>query len=766
MAKLVWSRNMTRDRLHESEDKRKDLVDFYDYDELLETLDDDQVDDLIDSDERMPAMDNAYYDEDVRPKIEAQTLDGIVLLVERPEEGEPKEEEPKEEPEIEESLKEETEESEEEEVDDDLPELEGMAILADEIPEEFPDAKIVDDGDGFVLEDGNKTYDMYAIPEDKVEEFMETCMEDPMEDVMDEDEEFESDMELDVDSINDNCDFSKVPEVCERIVGEPEEETEEEPKEDEEELEEAAVTSEDSDNIEAEVEKVNKSAEEYGIDYFTAMPFCNYDNDPISFEHQFPALAKLWRAFFKEVLEITDDDEIDEIWDTDIDQTDWDTVMKAASRLATNARDKGKVYTQMENEFAAVKNAENKDESLEESVHPFADDSLNEGLEDVPSVERVNYDNGRSNGLPGIRNVNKLAAELDRISSEVGPKFKVRTTRFGTGVSSGDLKDAWMSLKKAGWSVSEQTDDSMGGFNRVYVCSKLNESLDEAKDYFIDNDDPNRDTASKNANRAVKVLGNAFGAENVSEVNNIGSGECEVTADSGTYHQVYTFHKDGSVDEQVFIKGKIEREEHYDNMRELIYTFETDAEAMLYDKPIDESMTITEADDMYDYSDRESFDIEMAKRDIDEFLDDEITPEAFSDFDDDDRELGKEEWIRQMIEYNFDMEDNLADDWYDKYNPDMVDEVVPEVSEYYNKKATAMLSRIWDSHVGANEDFMVDSEPSAESVDPDDNLTEGVDRIDMMTKAKKYIQDLIAALKFLMRKGYWDILMQMFFCML
>ena len=127
---------------------------------------------------------------------------------------------------------------------------------------------------------------------------------------------------------------------------------------------------------------------------------------------------------------------------------------------------------------------------------------------------------------------------------------------------------------------------------------------------------------------------------------------------------------------------------------------------------------------MYDYSDMDPFDIEMAKRDIDEFLDDEITPEAFSDFDDDDRELGKEEWIRQMIEYNFDMEDNLADDWYDKYNPDMVDEVVPEVSEYYNKKATAMLSRIWDSHVGTNEEFMVDSEPSAESVDPDDNLTE------------------------------------------
>ena len=165
-----------------------------------------------------------------------------------------------------------------------------MAILADEIPEEFPDAKIVDDGDGFVLEDGDKTYDMYAIPEDKVEEFMETCMEDPMEDVMDEDEEFESDMELDVDSINDNCDFSKVPEVCERIVGEPEEETEKEPEEGEEELEEATLKPENKDSIVKEAEELKKKSEEYGIDYFTSMPFSNYDNDPISFEHQFPFL--------------------------------------------------------------------------------------------------------------------------------------------------------------------------------------------------------------------------------------------------------------------------------------------------------------------------------------------------------------------------------------------------------------------------------------------------------------------------------------------
>ena len=841
MTKLIWSRNMTRDRLHESEDKRKDLIDFYDYDELLETLDDDQVDDLIDSDERMPAMDNAYYDEDVRPKIEAQTFDGIVLLVERPEE----EEEPEEEPEVSDEPTDEPVEEDfkkgdkiqngkgtkgevieptkdgkpqvklgsdvhsysdnasmnkvlkkngykkineaDEEVEDDLPELEGMAILADEIPEEFPEAKIVDDGDGFVLEDGDTKYDMYAIPEDKVEEFMDTCMEDPMEDVIDEDEEFESDMELDVDSINDNCDFSKVPEVCERITGEPEEEEVDSVEDDlgdgqgepvkADDLEEAAVTSNDSDNIDKEAEELNSKAEEYGIDYFTAMPFSNYENDPISFEHQYPAIAKLWRAFFKEVLEITDDDQIDEVWDTDIDQNDWNTVMKAATRLATNARKKGKVHTQMEKEYAAQRNS---------------NESLKEGLEDVPFVERVSYDNGISRGLPGIRNVNKLAAELDRIASEVGPKFKVRTTRFGSGVSRGDLKDAWMSLKRAGWSVSEETDNSLDGFNRVYVCSKIDESLKEglktyacddcgyetempeeeydgrcpkcgnhhgnfnpveydeslneddffgARDYTIDNGKtpaPGSDrTAIRNAKMIKAALIREWGDDYFDQLE-IGKdhGEIVVEVNKEFGHYTYVCYKDGSIDmsysrmDEVTHTISAEDFKEFDSIKDWFEWEDIDVGGQ--DEPElsvqDESLTITEAphydspEDAYDAEGQE-ISPEEAQEDIDDFLEDEITLERFSDFDEDDRAWGKEDWIKETISDNYDVDD-LIKDWYEKYNYNSVEAIENEATDYFYDKAQQLLSKVWDHYAGTNEELLSDSEPSAESVDPDDGLTE------------------------------------------
>ena len=621
MAKLIWSRNMTRDRLHESEDKRKDLIDFYDYDELLETLDDDQVDDLIDSDERMPAMDNAYYDEDVRPKIEAQTLDGIVLLVERPEEdGEEPKEEPEEEPEVEGSLNEEDEEEEEEvpEVDDELPELEGLAILADEIPEEFSDAKIVDDGDGFVLEDGDTKYDMYAIPEDKVEEFMDKCMDDPMEDVMDEDEEFESDIELDVDSINDNCDFSMVPEVCERIVGEPEEESEEEPEEDEEELEEASAKPSDVDQILKEVEELKGLFEKYGLEYFTSMSFSDMDKDPTTFEDQFPRVGKIWRDFFREVLDTTDDEEINEIWKTDIDQADWDTVIEGAERLANKVNKKGApskvMLTQV---FASKANKKYKDPA-DNGDDELVDDDYSESLDEDAE-------------LP-------FGPEAqDFIKSCVDEMLKTFKENGQEELTDDLLKDPW---------------DPEFSLEDCWV--EKNEMEDLLPDYW-DNED-------------------------------LHDAVCEFGLD--------------------YLKSKLGKNA---------------------DESLDEAMTITEApyQDEYGYidDDAEGITPDEAKEDIDDFLDGEITIEAFRDFDNDDRELGKEEWIRQMIEFNFDADD-LIQDWYENYNANSVEKIEDKARDYFNDKATALLSQVWDHYAGVKEDLIVDSEPSEESVDPDDNLTE------------------------------------------
>ena len=124
----------------------------------------------------------------------------------------------------------------------------------------------------------------------------------------------------------------------------------------------------------------------------------------------------------------------------------------------------------------------------EYAEHPFdvdwEDNSLEEGLEDIPLIERVNFINKKVNGLPGIINIKDLIAELNRISREVGSTFKVRTSKFGTNLSYQDIKDEWLSFKKLGWFIDRSLDPSLSGFNEVYICSKIcsNESIDEAVD--------------------------------------------------------------------------------------------------------------------------------------------------------------------------------------------------------------------------------------------------------------------------------------------
>ena len=506
--KTVWYRGQTKAKLHESKDLRKDLVNLYDYDELVEEMDDEQVADVVDSDARFDAMDDTYYDEDVRPKIEAQTYDGIVLLVERPEE-----EEPEEEPEMEEPLNEADEEEAPKE-DDELPPLEGMAILADEIPDEFPDAKIVDDGDGFVLEDGDKKYDMYAIPEADVKGFIENCMDTSVEESLelyeDDDVEVVDEPELSVEEIDNDCDFSKVPEFCERIVGEPQEEPEEESEEDSEEeveegLNEATVKPGDASELQKEIDEVNGLVNEYGFEYFTAMPFSAYDNDSTTFEYNYPQLAKLWRSFFKEAvgLDPKDDDVCDETWDTDIDQTDWNTVMKAAEKMAS----KGGGSVQLDKQYATERNA-----TKEEPV--------------------------------------------------------------------------------------EKPEDTEESLNEV----------------------------------------------------------------------------------------------HYDN-----------------------------EDDYYDAV-GQPMDLDDAMEDIDDFLENEITIEAFDDFDQDDLSLGREEWINQVRRYNFDIED-LIQDWREKYNPDTVEDISSKAEDYFIDRCEELLGEVWDYYAGKKESLNA-SPASEESVDPSDNLTE------------------------------------------
>lgn len=100
-------------------------------------------------------------------------------------------------------------------------------------------------------------------------------------------------------------------------------------------------------------------------------------------------------------------------------------------------------------------------------------ESIKEGYTDIPLIDRINFVNPK-HSMPGIYATTKLAAELDKIAEEIGlTKFKVRSTKFGTNVSNADIKDSFYDMKKKGWYIYKDIDDSLSGFNEVYVCSKV-----------------------------------------------------------------------------------------------------------------------------------------------------------------------------------------------------------------------------------------------------------------------------------------------------
>ena len=122
---------------------------------------------------------------------------------------------------------------------------------------------------------------------------------------------------------------------------------------------------------------------------------------------------------------------------------------------------------------------------LENSImRKLSNESLKEAyfekdLSDIPLVDRLNFVNNKRNSMPNISSMKDFIGVLNGIGLD---EFKVRSNRFGSNLSEADLKDAWMDIRRNGWSVSRCIDNSLDGFNEVYLCRKIgvNESLKES----------------------------------------------------------------------------------------------------------------------------------------------------------------------------------------------------------------------------------------------------------------------------------------------
>ena len=108
--------------------------------------------------------------------------------------------------------------------------------------------------------------------------------------------------------------------------------------------------------------------------------------------------------------------------------------------------------------------------------------SLNEDLDEIPVVDKLNFINKRRNGMPGIANINEFIDCLNAVGKD---KFMVKETKAGSNLSLADLKDEWMTLKRKGWKW--YTKNIPGDFLTYYVFEKINKG-ENMKENLVEDD--------------------------------------------------------------------------------------------------------------------------------------------------------------------------------------------------------------------------------------------------------------------------------------
>lgn len=312
--KRIWGANSTAEYLKGlSEEAKKATLPDYGYDpEQLEGLTNEQLNKLIDQDDYMWQIDADELEHEIIPKLNAQTRDGVLFFYGS-------------------------------DGDIDISYADYAEHLAGGGPYSMFYTEI-EDVDGLLQatrEDGMK-FILYKFPES--DEELAHVFEETLPLYID--HLCEDEPELRDECIQNMCiegilpdmyqdkdlgDFSKIPEVLKPATLNINEELEKP-------LTEASVKNEEG--LQAELDEIKPIANEYGFEYFTAMPLINFDNDTTSIEYNYPNFFRIIKAFFKEmdILEDPNDmDELEDNWYT-FSQIDWDTCMKVADKCLASGK--------------------------------------------------------------------------------------------------------------------------------------------------------------------------------------------------------------------------------------------------------------------------------------------------------------------------------------------------------------------------------------------------------------------------------------------
>ncbi len=369
--KRIWSANGTAEYLKSlSEEAKKATLPDYGYDqEQLEGLNNKQLDELIDQDDYMWQIDADELEHEIIPKLNAQTRDGVLFFYGS-------------------------------DGDIDISYADYAEHLAGGGPYGMFYTEIEDvDGLLQVTREDDMKFILYSFPESDEElahVFEETlplyidhlCEDEPeLRDECIQNMCIEGNLP-DMYQDKDLGDFSKIPGVLKPATLNMNEELEKP-------LTEASVKNEEG--LQAELDEIKPIADEYGFEYFTAMPLINFDNDTTSIEYNYPNFFRIIKAFFKEmdILEDPNDmDELEDNWYT-FSQIDWDTCMKVADKCLSTGKPQQieKVYKDVAKDDLPMEEAlEKEEESSEEAPNEPEAKQLNESAAWTLLDEIIRFD--------------------------------------------------------------------------------------------------------------------------------------------------------------------------------------------------------------------------------------------------------------------------------------------------------------------------------------------------------------------------------------
>ena len=268
------------------------------------------------------------------------------------------------------------------------------------------------------------------------------------------------------------------------------------------------VTETDPEDLSSELETINRLYDDYGFEYFTAMPLVDFDNDTESIEYNYPKFFKVVKAFFKETGKldkdsINDTDMLEETW-YNINDVDFKTILEVCNNLVSNdgeSQNITDVYDEVKEEAPAeLEEAFDGKQPLKDLLHSKTDkeelseailsDDENEQIDDLKNM--IGSDALFDNLVKYLDNdtvssfINDMSKDLDVPQTELEENDdNMIREQLEQDLDTKKQDHVKFYRYNAGLSDDDTITEDLDKFAMGRVCSKYNISEDQLKEELL-----------------------------------------------------------------------------------------------------------------------------------------------------------------------------------------------------------------------------------------------------------------------------------------